>query len=895
MMLSAPRATYRLQLRNGITFEDAARLAPYLSSMGISDLYLSPIFEAVTGSTHGYDVADPGRLDDSLGGEEGFERLHQALRAHGLGLIVDFVPNHMAAHPQSPWFHDVLRWGRDSPYAGHFDIDWSADKLLLPMLAESYGAVLAGKGLEIGVNDSRGTLHLDYGALRLPLWPPSGASILAATGSDALKSLAADFQSVEPSTAGQLENRLRSIIADPREGDALRQVVERLNARPSEIHVIHEAQPWRLADWRAARDQLTYRRFFEISGLIGLTVERSRTFEDLHHKLFELIKARKITGLRLDHVDGLADPAGYLAKLRETLPANPAFPVYVEKIVEHDETLPSAWPVQGTTGYEFISDIASVLVDADGAPALTAAYEHFTGAAVSYEDGVRAAKREIVTHNLAGELRVLTRALHGLAGRDINYRDLGPDSLRTAIVEMAVALPVYRTYVDAGGASHSDRSIVAEQRKTARARSRLVDPLALRFLEETLTLQGSGDASRADALAFVTRFQQTTGPVMAKAVEDTAFYRLNRLIALNEVGGAPDRFGDGPGDFHERQQQRLEAWPHAMNATATHDTKRGEDARARIYAISEMPTEWAAAVARWSAFLRNGGSRPIDPQDEWLFYQALLGAWPPQLDIGAPDQLGALAERMSAFMVKALREAKLRSDWTNVDEDYESAVDGFVRRSLDKDHAGAFLRNFESTTAPLLRAGVVNSLAQLLLKLTVPGSPDIYQGTERWDLSLVDPDNRRPVDFEARADDLEGVGSAAPETLLAGWRDGRIKHQLLAAGLGARRRAPDTLAHGAYGPLAAKGERAADIMAFVRTSPAATYMIAVPRTVAIEIGAGIEGSGGLDWGDTALPLGPDLRDVAWREVLTGKRIDACDQLAAAELFAVLPVALLEAD
>jgi len=746
--MSRPRATYRLQLRGGMDFDRAAGLAPYLARLGISHLYASPPFQAREGSSHGYDVTDHGRLDPALGGMPGFLRLAAALRAHGLGLILDIVPNHMAASPEGPWWRDVLRHGRYSGYAGHFDIDWTAPKLVLPVLAEPWGRVLEDGALRFGRAPDGPVLRYHEHA-----WPldPRTWHLLLDAADTAPPGFAARV--ADPAHAARLDERLAALSRD-------RALLER----------VHAAQPWRLVHWRLARDGLTHRRFFEIAELVGVRVEVPRVFDDVHRLVLELLEAGHVQGLRIDHVDGLADPAGYLRRLRDAAPGGT--PLWVEKILAPDEPLRASWPVAGTTGYEHARLVAGLLTDGQGQPALTAAYHDFIGARADPAALLEAAKGEILTWNLAGELERLVALSARAAAADPAARDLGPDTLRRALVALAVAMPVYRTYL-AGGAAAAVDTACLEQAGGAAARSAaLEDSAAVADLVRIIR-----SASGAAAALLRTRLEQTTGALMAKAMEDTLFYRYTRLLSCNEVGGEPDPIGLPPGAFDRAVAARAAAQPGGLNATATHDTKRGEDARLRIAAIADAPRRWSEAVARWDAML--GGDGAPDPGMRWLFYQALLGAWDPR-----DPELGG---RLREHLIKAAREAKTRTSWTAPDAAYEQALAGLVERALAP--GSAFPAAFEAGARPFIEAGERKSLVQLTLKLTLPGVPDIYQGTEWADLSLVDPDNRRAVDFEARA--------AALDTEPGNGFDGR-KMALMRALLGLRRRAPALFEAGDY-------------------------------------------------------------------------------------------------
>jgi (1->4)-alpha-D-glucan 1-alpha-D-glucosylmutase len=751
------RATYRLQFREGMDFDRAASLAPYLARLGVSHLYASPVFPAAPGSTHGYDVADHWALDPTLGGRPGFERMVAALRAHGLGLILDIVPNHMAAHPANPWWASVLAWGRASPFAGHFDIDWSADRLLLPVLGDSYHATLTSGGLRV-VRAEHG-FAMEAAGRALPLSPPSWALVLAA-GGEAMADLA---RACAASDRGEEEALAAAVDDAP--GGTVAAALDALNADPAALHAIHEAQIWRLAHWRLAREALTYRRFFEVDGLVGVRVEAPEVFEDVHRLVFSLAEAGLIDGVRVDHVDGLADPLDYLRRLRQRL--GPDRMIWVEKILHHGEALPEAWPINGTTGYETIAEMAGVFVDPGGAVALTAAYCDATGETADVAQLAAEAKRLILNHNLAAELDALTEAALALARARVETRDLGRDSLRRAIVAMAEALPVYRTYVDLAGAGERDAALIDAMTERARASREVENTAAVDFVAALLRLDLPDPGAQAAALAFARRFQQTTGPVTAKAVEDTVFYRFNRLIGLNEVGGEPAVFGEHFAAVHARMIARAAAWPLAMTAGSTHDTKRGEDARARLYALSLAPERWASDLARWRQALAAAWSTHERPELAWLFFQALLGAWPEGTAAVDGAGLARLSERMNGYILKALREAKARTSWTQADPDFEAEAEAFVSTALDPARSGGFLADFAAAVSPFIAAGRIIGLGQTALRLAGPGVPDIYQGSEAGDFSMVDPDNRRPPDFAALAAALHGAGTDDKQALTA--------------------------------------------------------------------------------------------------------------------------------
>ena len=769
-----PSATYRLQFRNGMTFARAAKLAPYLARLGISHLYAAPIFEAEPGSTHGYDVVDNRVIDASLGGAAQFEAMVEALRAAGIGIVLDFVPNHMSASPRNPYWRDVLEWGVASDWAQLFDIDWTAPKLLVPALGTSYGEALEAEAFGLSFDAHDAGLTFTYGQLKLPLTPPSYANVLARAQGEAFSDWARRFATTTAQTSAELKAELAAAAQDRDVSRAIEQALGDVVQDIGALHDLHEMQIWRLTHWRAARETLTYRRFFEIADLVGVKMERPRAFEELHVRVGELLNDGSIEGLRLDHIDGLADPKGYLERLQKTFGA-PDRPLYllVEKILGPAEELRDDWPVAGTTGYEFIRAIGELLVDRRGEPEMTRVYAAFLGEDVDYEALVVGAKRSIIIRNLAGELEHLKDMAAALAARQLTTRDLGTDTLRRAIIELAAALPVYRTYVDVAGAKEEDRAIIEAAASKAKAARQVEDEEAIDFLTRVIELDFELPEDQGLALDFAIRFQQTTGPIMAKALEDTTFYRYNRLIALNEVGGEPHRFGAPVSDFHAAMAQRQRRQAAGLSATSTHDTKRGEDARARLYALSEMPEAWARAVDRWAglnAVLRReiDGATTPGAEVEWMFYQALAGVWPLDLAPDDADGLGRLAERVVQFMLKAVREAKVYTSWTAQNADYEAAIESFTRGALEPARSAAFLAEFVPACGPVFLAGALNTLSQTAIKLTAPGVPDIYQGAELWDLSLVDPDNRRPVDFDAYEALQRATAETAMSDLLAG-------------------------------------------------------------------------------------------------------------------------------
>lgn len=860
-------ATYRLQFRNGMTFDEAAAIVPYLKRLGISHLYASPIFTAVSGSTHGYDVTDHNEIDPAIGGEEGFERLHAALRRAEMGLVLDIVPNHMAASLENPWWRSVVEHGSQSPFATHFDIDWH-ERLTLPVLGQEYRDVLAAGELAIGIDAKHGCLALAYFDGFFPLHPATYRIVAERVGVEELDGLA------DLAASAGFHDAVRTFLAGE-EAAHLAEKLETLSADHAFVDRLHGAQPWRLMFWKEARRHLSYRRFFEVTGLVGMRVEDDAVFDDVHRLVLSLVRSGRVDGLRVDHVDGLARPGLYLRRLRQE--TGPHAWLLVEKILGEGERL-ADWPVCGTTGYEFIPALADLLCDAEGVRETGRAYERFIGREVDAVAELRGAKHLILRRNLEGELRALAAmAVEGAAGGAAGGagRDIALSDIETAIAEIVTGFDVYRTYGETGELKPQDRQVLARAVTAALACGQ-ADPGAIRFVARLLQEGGR----------FRIRFQQLTGPVMAKAVEDTLFYRLNPLIALNEVGSAPGAGKGSPGRFHRAMQGRA-GRPAGLLATATHDTKRGEDARARLYALAERPWPWSSAVRRWSAMnahLRTsvqGGQVP-EPQVEWLLYQALAGAWPPVPDPPSGSDLGALTARFLPYVGKALREAKLRTDWLAVDEAYEGAVVDFARDLLDPRNK-VFLDDFAATLRPFIRAGAINSLSQTLAKLTAPGIPDIYQGAEMLDLSLVDPDNRRPVDFGTLSARLErGLEEDAFEQALL---DGSLKQWTIAACLACRRQNDALFARGSYEKLPVSGTASHHFAAYLRRHGDGVAMAVLARMPLEGPGTGRPGA------DAFVELPGYCHGFAFRSVLTEGGFRGDDKVALEAALGGLPVLL----
>ncbi len=948
-----PRATYRLQFHGGFGFADATAVVDYLDRLGISHLYASPYLKARAGSTHGYDIVDHNAINPEVGDEAAFTSLCDALAQRGMGQILDFVPNHMGVGlADNAWWLDVLEWGQESPHAQAFDIDWRPaqaalrGKVLLPVLGDHYGRILEAGELRLAFDAAEGSFSVWYYAHRFPVSPPHYGNLLgdvartlsadgAESGVEEIKPIAAGFHNLRHPArsaggraarreeARSLKERLAAAVArHPALARRLEAALEGINGKPgdassfSTLHRLLEAQSYRLAFWRVAAEEINYRRFFQINDLAGVRVEVPAVFDAVHALVLRLISEGRLHGLRIDHVDGLFDPRQYLERLQARsraaagLEEGQPFYIVVEKILAPHERLREDWPVAGTTGYDFLNRLNGLFIDAASERHLSQTYRRFVGESLAFEEVAYEGRRQVMDLELASELRVLANGFNRLAEMSWLTRDHTLIGLRQALREVAACFPVYRTYVDARGADANDRRDLDWALSHARKRSRRADKSVFDFVHAVLTTDLAGGRRspyrRSEVRRLAMKFQQYSSPVTAKGVEDTAFYRFNRLVSLNEVGGEPGRFGTTVPAFHHGMQERARVWPTAMLATATHDTKRGEDARARIDVLSEIPGLWEHQVRRWRTLTRRlkveaDGRLVPAANDEYLLYQALVGAWPAGFHGDGPIDAGALddfRDRIVAYMTKAVREAKTHSSWINPDEAYEAALATFVGRLLDGRRRNLFLEDFRAFHLRLAEAGVANALSQAVLKLTAPGVPDFYQGSELWDFSLVDPDNRRPVDFDLRRrllDELSGTAvNDGVADLLANWPDGRIKLCVIWRLLSIRRRHPGLFAEGGYEALATVGDKADHAVAFVRRGGGATLLVAVPRLVTRLTDAGRPfplGAGA--WGDTALVLPDDLVPGAWSQPFTGARLSAGGdgRLRFADLLSTLPVAV----
>jgi (1->4)-alpha-D-glucan 1-alpha-D-glucosylmutase len=866
--MRVPSSTYRLQLSPGCTLEDARRLAPYLRSLGVGDVYASPLQAARSGSEHGYDVVDPTALNPDVGGQESFDALSGELERLDMGLLLDIVPNHMAASDQNPWWWDVLRHGRRSMYAGFFDIDWAAGggQVLAPVLDGPFGEVLEAGRIRIEMEGGEPFVrYLDH---RFPV--------------------------------------------DPRSFEGAPEDLPHLNGTPGVpgsfdlLEALLNRQHYRLADWRIAAREIDYRRFFDISDLVSLRMEDPVVFDAWHGLVLELMRRGAVTGLRVDHVDGLADPAGYLRRLQSAIAARTGDDGYlvVEKILGRDEALREDWPVAGTTGYEFADLAEGLFVDERGAERIQRAHAPSAAggppAGRDFQQLAARCKRLVLDQLFAGEGKTLASQLHDLALEDRMGRDLTEEDLRSALAEVMARLPVYRTYTTASPVATPDRRVIEH---AVREAARAVEPerrRAVAFVGRALTLDSAPDADWdvvRSWIRFVVRWQRLTGPVTAKGVEDTALYRWEGLLSRSDVGADPSQPAVGVEEFHRRMRERRLRWPGSLNAGSTHDSKRSEDARARLHVLSEVPDEWVRRVGRWRRMNRRhrrtlpGHGDVPDPSFELHLYQSMVGVWPLE-----PSGRSDVIARLQDYAVKAAREAKLRTSWLAPDAAYERALRGWLRAVLTP--PGPFRRDLESFVERVALPGAVNSLAALVLRATAPGVPDVYQGCELWNLSLVDPDNRRPVDFELRRrrlhdlDDTLVDRTAVSGSLAASWRDGAVKLHVLRELLRLRRSQPQLFLDGAYLPLEVAGRRRSNAVAFARRRARSWAVVVVPRLTAALGPAGSLPTGSRTWPATVVRL-PPAAPERWSDVFTGAPVTAPrGALRLGDALSILPVSVL---
>jgi len=934
-----PRATYRVQLNKSFTFQDVTQIIPYLAALGISHVYCSPYFKARAGSVHGYDVVDHNQLNPEIGTREDFENFVAALRSHNMGHILDIVPNHVGIMgSDNAWWMDVLENGEASKYAEYFDIEWNPanpvlkGKVLVPVLGGPYGDILEKGELVLRFERELGSFAVFYHEHRMPIDPKTYPliidRILAKTYSGELENVRRGFSSLpdrHDPTDEQIaqrdeakDNLKRRFVAlcgnEPPVCEAIESVVQSFAGTPGNgatfdaLHELLEAQPYRLASWRVAPDDINYRRFFDVNDLAGLRVENLTVFENTHRLLFELVGAGKIDGLRVDHPDGLRDPGQYFHRLQSRVAAlrsdadvqdPPDFgvagqtrnlPIYLvaEKITASFEHIPQTWPVHGETGYHFANVVNRLLVDAATKARMDRVYHSFIDQSLEWANVAYDAQHMILRRSLASELSVVANMLTRIAQADRHTRDLTYNILRQALAEVIACFPVYRTYVT-DSAAETDKRYIDWAIASARRRRTAGEAPAFDFIRQALLMElpVTTDSLRRQLRNFAMKFQQVTAPITAKGIEDTSLYRFNRLTSLNEVGGEPDAYGSTVRAFHADSQHRARFWPHEMLGTSTHDTKRSEDVRARINVLSEMTQVWRKAIERWSRINRLR-KREVEGQpapslnDEYLLYQTLIGSWPiEELDEAG---LAAYRERIEGYMIKAAREAKSRTSWANVNADYEEALLQFIRTLLEQREMNTFLTDFTAFQHRISRYGLLNAMSQTLCKLTAPGVPDIYQGNEIWDFSLVDPDNRRPIDYAKRRRmlaELESidmdtcVDRGLVESLVTGIRDGRCKLFVTWKVLQFRRDYPALFREGEYLPLRVTGEYAANVCAFARRSEGMLAVTIAPRLYLRLLGPERADAplGDSVWGDTVVELPKEFAEpVTLKNLFDGRMV-----------------------
>lgn len=856
-------ATYRLQLHAEFPFSAAARVLPYLAQLGISHVYLSPIFQARAGSLHGYDVVDPTKLNEQLGGEAGWREFIAAAREHQLRVLLDIVPNHMATSAENPWWDDLLAHGPFSEHAETFDVVPRAEderwRLHFAPLGQRYGDALAAGELKLALDPQRGP-RVSYYEHSWPLTPASFGALLGSGQDPVFEKLAALGRCKDPSAAERADyrdcaRRAEEILHTAAGGALFHAAIEKVGANPERLHEILQQQFYALHHWKLEGELANYRRFFDVGGLVGVRMENERVFAAAHERLRAMIAAGELDGLRVDHPDGLCDPAAYLEKLRALLPEGR---IYVEKILDEEERLRDGWPVDGTVGYDFLSRVNRLWMDNQKKDALTALYSDFTKQSVNFPVLARDKKRQIAERTFAGDVERLTERAIQLSHAHWRDRDLSRPQLREAIARLTTALPVYRTYRrDGQPLDDEDRRLLVDAIAAARVLPSDIAAPVWDFLEALLTA-GSPTDEQAE---FIRRWQQLSPAVAAKGIEDTTFYIYDRLVSCNEVGAPASSIGIPSEKFHEFCHHLAEHWPNNLLATSTHDNKRSEDVRTRISVLTEVADRWGEALHEWTTLTAPAWkNRTPDRHAEYLLYQTLVGAWP------------LSQERCWNYMLKACREAKIRTSWHEPSAGYEESLRDFIEGVYA---TPAVIESLEKFIAPLIPAGRINSLAQTLIKLTAPGVPDFYQGTELWDLSLVDPDNRRPVDYDARREALERCGALSARDAMAESEAGLPKLWLIARVLKLRAEQPAWFGRDAvYRPLVAQGARTSHLLAYQRGE---RVIVAVPRFTLTLAG---------DWRDTHLRL-PEGK---WKNHLTGAAL--LDDAPAAELFGDFPVALL---
>ncbi len=972
-----PVSTYRVQLNRNFRFTDVRDIVNYLHGLGISDIYSSPYFGAKKGSLHGYDIVDHNALNPEIGTKEEFEEFMSKLREYGMGQVLDIVPNHMGIGSENTWWMDLLENGPSSVFAGFFDVDWAPvkrelkDKVLLPVLGGQYGAALENQEITLGFQE--GAFYINYYEHRFPVRPQTYTSVLkhgieilesSLTGENPqlaeFLSIITAIEHLPPYTEKDAEKirecyREKEVIKKRlwdlyRESSGIKDFIDNnvqtfngIKGEPRSfdlLDILISEQVYRLSHWRVATEEINYRRFFDINELAAIRMEDPAVFIKTHGLILKLIREAKVTGLRVDHPDGLYNPSEYFRSLQrecflqrtlnedavqtkelekqyeEMLSKDPQYkPFYIvgEKILIKGERMPEDWPIFSTTGYVFLNSVNGIFIDTANAKTFEEIYSRFIRLKLNYTDIVYEKKKQIMYTAMASEINMIAYYLNRISEKNRHTRDFTLYSLRSVIVEVIAFFPVYRTYIKPSGVNDRDRKYIESAVSKAMRRNPAISESVFNFLKDVLLLNYPdyfGDEDRKEWLDFTMRFQQITGPVMAKGVEDSVFYVYNRFVSLNEVGGSPDRFGTLPEAFHGQNIERTKYWPHALITTATHDTKRGEDMRARINVLSEIPDEWRKRLVSWSKINNKKkvvleGQKLPGRNDEYLLYQTLVGAWPlNQMDRTEYDKFKS---RIMEYMLKVVREAKVNSSWISPNPVYEDAVMAFIERLMEPYPDSLFLKDFLSFQKKILHYGMFNSLSQALLKITAPGVPDFYQGTELWDFNLVDPDNRRSVDYGKRIAMLEEIKRREAETgllesgkdLLMNKDDGRIKMYLIYRALNYRKANRELFEKGEYVPIEAFGERANNICTFARRLFNEAVIVAVPRLLAgIEPDADLIPLGEKTWGGSYIADPGAGAGLRYRNIFTGEEIavkqhEEKSVLYLSEVFANFPAALLE--
>ena len=984
-----PLATYRLQFNRQFKFSDAMSIVSYLYDLGISDIYASPYFKARKGSLHGYDILNHNQLNPEIGAEEEYDRLVTELKKYGMGQVLDIVPNHMSiADDENIWWMDILENSLSSIYADYFDIDWEPvkdeleNKVLLPILGDQYGCVLENK--ELNLSFGEGGFFIRYHDRKLPVAPLSYVKILKYRMEELQKQTGPDHPHLQEllSIVTALEHlplrtekNLEKILERRREKEVIKKRLGTLHHESEEIRSFIDQniemfngdlkdprsfdrlddllndQVYRLSYWRVAGEEINYRRFFDVNELAAIRMENPQVFQIAHRLIFKLIREGSVTGLRVDHPDGLYHPADYFYQLQRgcfiqfclrNLPAVPEpseveekigrsydqeiagdlssslrMPLYIvgEKILTKGERMPEDWPIFSTTGYVFLNSVNGIFIDVGNAKACDDIYRRFIRTEVNYQDLIYQKKKLIMQTSMASEINTLGHYLNCLSEKNRHTRDFTLNSLTTAIVEVIACFPVYRTYVTGSGVNERDRRYIEQAVSKAKRKNPSMSATVFDFLENVLLLQYPDhfeEASKAEWLDFVMKFQQITGPVMAKGVEDTVFYAYHRFISLNEVGGNPERFGTSLDTFHGQNIDRFKFWPHAMITTNTHDTKRGEDARARINVLSEVPEEWRECLVRWSRTNKKkksviDGQRIPDRNEEYLFYQTLIGVWPTHSMESAEYEI--FKQRIRDYMLKAAREGKVNTSWISPNIPYEEALLKFADAILSPALGNPFVEDFKVFQGKIAYHGMFNSLSQALLKMTSPGIPDFYQGTEVWDFNLVDPDNRRPVDFHLRKELLATLKRRIQESgrdlhesvrsLLHEWKDGSPKLYVTFKALNYRRQNPLLFLEGSYVSLGAEGDLKEHVCAFARQKEERIVLVIVPRFLACLLeDTQAMPLGKETWGDSGIILPGEISGRRFRNIFTGETVGKVSRngeglLPLSEVFASFPVAMLE--